>query len=162
MKTIFSIILFLILVLSVILFVNYVIQNIKTKSKIIKIKKEQTDKKEQITIINKDFVSEPKENKVLENTIELLKDNVLILMGAVDTDEVKIEYIKKELEQYKVQASSIELINYGSYYKVHLVLILKPNMTIAQAKRLQIQISKELKRMKKIKIRFVNIDLDVV
>ena len=99
---------------------------------------------------------------IIKSGIELLKDNVLILMGAVDTDEVKIECIKKEIEQYKVQASSIELINYGSYYKVHLVLILKPNMTIAQAKRLQIQISKELKRMKKIKIRFVNIDLDVV
>lgn len=99
---------------------------------------------------------------IIKSGLELLKENVLILMGAVDTDEDKIQYIKNEIKQYKVDASSVELINYGSYYKVHLVLNLKPNMTIVQAKKLQMQITKELKRMKKIKIRFVNIDLDIV
>lgn len=99
---------------------------------------------------------------IIKSGLELLKENVLILMGAVDTSEEKIELIRKEIEQYKIQANSIELINYGSYYKVHLVINLKANMTIAQAKKIQIQLTKELKRMKKIKIRFVNIDLDVV
>ena len=99
---------------------------------------------------------------IVKSGLELLKENVLILMGAVDTDENKIQYIKNEIKQYKVEASSVELINYGSYYKVHLILNLKPNMTIVQAKKLQMQITKELKRMKKIKIRFVNIDLDIV
>lgn len=99
---------------------------------------------------------------IIKSGLELLKENILILMGAVDTNEEKIEYIRKEIEQFNIQPNSIELINYGSYYKVHLVITLKPNMTIAQAKRIQTQITKELKRMKKIKIRFVNIDLDVV
>lgn len=99
---------------------------------------------------------------IIKSGLDLLKENVLILMGAVDTSEEKIELIRKEIEQYKIQANSIELINYGSYYKVHLVINLKANMTIAQAKKIQIQLTKELKRMKKIKIRFVNIDLDVV
>lgn len=98
---------------------------------------------------------------IIKSSIELLKDNVLILLGAVDNSEENINFVKKEIEQLDVEVGKVELIKYGSYYKVHLVLKLKSNMTIAEAKKIQLKVIKELKKMRKIKVKFINIDLDV-
>ena len=99
---------------------------------------------------------------IIKSSYELLKENILILLGAVDNDEEKIQLIKNEIEQLGVKTGNIELIRYGSYYKIHLVLNLEPNMTIVEAKKIQLEVVKELKRIRKFKVKFVNIDLDVV
>lgn len=98
---------------------------------------------------------------IIKSSIELLKDNVLILLGAVDNNEDYINFIKEELKMLNVEADKIELIRYGSYYKVHLVLFLREDMTILEAKQIQTSVIKELRKMRKIKIKFVNIDLDI-
>ena len=99
---------------------------------------------------------------IIKSSYELLKENILILLVAVDNDEEKIQLIKNEIEQLGVKTGNIELIRYGSYYKIHLVLNLEPNMTIVEAKKIQLEVVKELKRIRKFKVKFVNIDLDVV
>ena len=98
---------------------------------------------------------------IIKSGFELLKENILILIGAVDNNDEYINAIRKEIQKLNIDVGKIELIRYGSYYKVHLILILNPNMRISDAKKIQTLLVKKLKMMKKIKLRFINIDLDV-
>ena len=91
----------------------------------------------------------------------LLKNNILNLIGTVEVDEELNNYIKEELKDKKYEIHKIELIKYGRYYKIHLVVCLDGNTTLRQAKLIQQKITRKLKLIKKIKIKVVNVDLDI-
>lgn len=100
---------------------------------------------------------------IFKISFELIRNNVLHLLGEVELDKEKIDLVKEEISKTKniVSIKKIELIKYGGYYKAHLILIMDPNMTIKMAKKLELDITSHLKKMKKLKIKFVNIDLDI-
>lgn len=92
---------------------------------------------------------------------DIVKVNALNLLGTVDTNEENIIIIKEIIKKIAdIKVETIELIKYGEYYKVHLVLILDPTLTLAKIEQLEHRIEVALRRNKKIKIKIVNIDVD--
>lgn len=100
---------------------------------------------------------------ILRTAYELIKSNILHLLGEIEINEDKIKFVEELVIRIYNQTiiKKIELIKYGEYYKAHLILIMNPNMTLKEADILENKITKELKKMKKLNIKYVNIDLDV-
>ncbi len=103
---------------------------------------------------------------ILSSTIvyggfNIIKENALNLLGAIETDDEITNYIKDLVEKFDdVNVVKIELIKYGAYYKVHLLLTLNPNLNLKKIDILEKQIEHKLKRNKKVIIKYVNIDVD--
>lgn len=91
----------------------------------------------------------------------IIKENSFNLLGTVDIEDDKIEIVKKIIKDCAdVEVENIELIKYSSYYKIHFVLILDPNLTLRQIQKIEDKIILALKRNRKINIKHVNIDVD--
>lgn len=100
---------------------------------------------------------------IIKTALVLLKNNILNLLGTVEVDEELIEHVKDEIDKNdKIDIRKVELIKYGRYYKAHLVVCLNGDITLKQAKKIQLEIIKKLKKIRKIKIKVVNVDLDIV
>lgn len=81
-------------------------------------------------------------------------------MDLVELDENILNDVKEKLKQFhQIIDLKIELIKYGGYYKVHLVLELNPDMTLRRIARLEKKIIKEFKSNHKLKIKHINIDV---
>jgi cation diffusion facilitator family transporter len=99
---------------------------------------------------------------IFRMSFELIKESVLHLLGEIESDEETLKIVEDEISKtHRVTIKKIELIKYGGYYTAHLVLLMDPQMTLKKADKLENEIISHLKRMRKIKIKFVNIDLDV-
>lgn len=103
---------------------------------------------------------------ILSSTIiyggfNIIKENSLNLLGAIEIDEDVTGYIREIVEKFNdVHVEKIELIKYGSYYKVHLLLTLNPALNLKKIDALEKQIEHKLKRNRKVTIKYVNIDVD--
>ena len=91
---------------------------------------------------------------IFRTSWQLIKNNIL--------NEQLNDSIKAELTGLgNFEIYKIELIKYGRYYKVHLVIGLDGDITLKKAKKVQQKIIGTLKQMKNIKIKVVNVDLDL-
>lgn len=103
---------------------------------------------------------------ILSSTIiyggfNIIKENSLNLLGAIEIDEDVTGYIREIVENFNdVHVEKIELIKYGAYYKVHLLLTLNPALNLKKIDVLEKQIEHKLKRNRKVTIKYVNIDVD--
>lgn len=95
---------------------------------------------------------------VLRTSLKIIISNSLSIIGEIDTDEEKIKEVKEYLSKYRnIVDSDIELVKYGAYYKLHLVLELKQDISLRSAEKLMKKIKLELPRHKKLKIKFITI-----
>ncbi len=95
---------------------------------------------------------------VFRTSLKIIISNSLSLIGEIDDDEEKIREINNYLSKYKnIVDSDMELVKYGAYYKLHLVLELRQDITLRQAEKLMNKIKMEIPRQKKLEIRFITI-----
>ncbi|MEE3342565.1 MAG: cation diffusion facilitator family transporter [Bacilli bacterium] len=95
---------------------------------------------------------------VLRTSFKIIISNSLSIIGEVDDDKEKIKDVKDYLSKYRnIVDSDMELVKYGAYYKLHLVLELKQDISLRSAEKLMKKIKIEIPRQKKLKIRFVTI-----
>lgn len=97
---------------------------------------------------------------VIKTGIPIIRQNVLNLIGEVDIEESHVSLVKDILDNFKqIDKSHIQLIKYGSYYKIHLTLELNPKLTLMKINKLEKEIIKSLKKIKQVKIKYINIDV---
>lgn len=95
---------------------------------------------------------------VLKTSLKIIISNSLSIIGEIDDDEEKIMVIKDYLSKYRnIVDSDMELVKYGSYYKLHLILELRQDISLRSAEKLMKRIKIDLLRQKKLKVRFVTI-----
>lgn len=98
---------------------------------------------------------------IIHGGFNIIRENSLNLLGAIEIDDEVMNYIKMLVESFNdVNVEKVELIKYGAYYKVHLLLTLNPNLNLKKIDILEKQIEHKLKRNKKVIIKYVNIDVD--
>lgn len=95
---------------------------------------------------------------VLKTAFKILIDNSLCLLGEVENDEEVINKIKEFLENYKkIKNTDIELIKYGSYYRLQLTLELDPTLSLRQITNLENKLKKDIRYHRSLKIKYVTI-----
>jgi divalent metal cation (Fe/Co/Zn/Cd) transporter len=95
---------------------------------------------------------------VFRTSLKIIISNSLSIIGEIDDDEEKVQEVKNYLSKYRnIVDSDMELVKYGAYYKLHLVLELKHDISLRSAEKLMKKIKLEIPRQKKLKIRFVTI-----
>lgn len=95
---------------------------------------------------------------VLKTAIKIIIDNSLSIIGETEHDKVILEKISDSLSEYKeIKEKQIDLIKYGSYYKLQLMIELDGNINLKQITNLENAIKKKIKQDKKLKIRYVTI-----
>ena len=95
---------------------------------------------------------------VLRTSLKIIISNSLSIIGEIDDDEEKVGKVNDYLSKYRnIIDSDMELVKYGAYYKLHLVLVLRQDITLRQAEKLMNKIKIEIIRQKKLKIKYVTI-----
>ena len=95
---------------------------------------------------------------VLRTSLKIIISNSLSIIGEIDDDEEKIKEVKEYLSKYRnIVDSDMELVKYGAYYKLHLVLELKQDISLRSAEKLMKKIKIEIPKQKRLKIKFVTI-----
>ena len=95
---------------------------------------------------------------VLKIAINIVISNSLSIIGEVDQDEQTIQKIKEILKNFKyVEKENIELIKYGSYYKLSLELELNSNLSLKKVTNIENNIKKSIIRHRSLKIKYVEI-----
>ncbi len=95
---------------------------------------------------------------VLKTSFTIILCNSLSLIGEVDNNEDVINKITEYLKQFdKIQNSKIELVKYGSYYKLQLTLDLNSNLSLRKVINLESKIKKYLLHNKALHIKYLTI-----
>lgn len=95
---------------------------------------------------------------VLKTAFKIIIDNSLSLLGEVDEDEEPINNLKNLLKEYKrIKDYDIELIKYGSYYKLQMNLELDPTLSLRQVTNLVNKLKKDIRYHHSLKIKYVTI-----
>ena len=95
---------------------------------------------------------------VLRTSLKIIISNSLSIIGEIDDDEEKVGKVNDYLSKYRnIIDSDMELVKYGAYYKLHLVLVLRQDITLRQAEKLMNKIKIEIIRQRKLKIKYVTI-----
>lgn len=102
---------------------------------------------------------------VLKTAVKIIIDNSLSIIGETEDDKEILEKISSSLSVFKeIKEKQIDLIKYGSYYKLQLMIELDDNIKLKQITNLENAIKKKIKQDKKLKIKYVTIyvtsDLD--
>ena len=95
---------------------------------------------------------------VLKTAFKVIIDNSLCLIGEAETNKDVIKQVEQEIKQFnQIEKYQIELIKYGSYYRLQLNLELDSKLSLKQVTNLVTKIKKELRYNKKLKIKYVTI-----
>ena len=95
---------------------------------------------------------------VLKTAFKIIIDNSLSLLGEVDEDEEPINNLKNLLKEYKrIKDYDIELIKYGSYYKLQMNLELDPTLSLRQVTNLVNKLKKDIRYHHSLKIKYITI-----
>ena len=95
---------------------------------------------------------------VLKTAFKIIIDNSLSLLGEVDEDEEPINNLKSLLKEYKrIKDYDIELIKYGSYYKLQMNLELDPSLSLRQVTNLVNKLKKDIRYHHSLKIKYITI-----
>ena len=93
---------------------------------------------------------------VLKTSYKIIKDNSLSLIGEVEEDEEEHKKIDQVLDSFKkIKKYKYEIIKYGSYYKLQLVLELDKKLTLRQVTNLEKSIETTIVRHHSLKIKYV-------
>ena len=99
---------------------------------------------------------------ILKTGYVLLRSNTLNLLGTVEVNEDLINNIKRDINNNEhVNVSKVELIKYGRYYKAHLVVNMKGDISLKKAINIKKKIINDLKKRKDINIHVVNLDYEL-
>ena len=95
---------------------------------------------------------------VLKISLKIIISNSLSLIGEVETDENKITKIEEFLSKYNhIENKNIELIKYGSYYKLSLELELNPKLSLRQVTNLENKIKKDIIRHRSLNVKYAEV-----
>lgn len=102
---------------------------------------------------------------VLKTAVKIIIDNSLSIIGETEDNKEILEKISYSLSEFKeIKEKQIDLIKYGAYYKLQLMIELDDNIKLKQITNLENAIKKKIKQDKKLKIKYVTIyvtsDLD--
>ncbi len=93
-------------------------------------------------------------------SFQILKENVIDIIGASEENETIINKIKKKILSYEeiINVNEIHLIKYGSYYSADIEITCKKNMKLKEVNEI---VSKLKKRLcsKRNKIRYIKISV---
>lgn len=95
---------------------------------------------------------------VLKTSLKVLISNSLSLIGEVETNEETIKKIENFITEWKeVKNQEIELIKYGSYYKLQLILELDSKLSLRKVTNLENKIKRKILRHRSFHIKYVTI-----
>ncbi len=95
---------------------------------------------------------------VLKSSLKIIIDNSLCLIGEVDDNKEIIENLKTVIKKInKIEDYEINLIKYGSYYRLQLTLELSSNLSLRKVTRIVNKLKKEIKYNKDLKIKYITV-----
>ena len=95
---------------------------------------------------------------VLKTAYHIIVGNSLSLIGEVEEDQEKIDKIKSfVLKEKYIDNLKIFLIKYGAYYKLQLILVLDPNISLSTATKIENNIKKDILRHRSLNVKYVTI-----
>lgn len=95
---------------------------------------------------------------VLKTALKIIIDNSLSLIGEVEEDGEHYDKVASFLEAYKkIKDYDIDLIQYGSYFKLQLTLELDDELNLRQVTRFVNKLKKDIKRHRSLNIKYITI-----
>ena len=96
---------------------------------------------------------------VLQMAFQVLKENIIALIGENEEDEELQKEIEKELETIPlVDVKQVTLVKYGTYYQAEIKVRIDENIKIHRLLKLEKRMTKKM-RKKKFRIRYVTIEV---
>ncbi len=97
---------------------------------------------------------------VLKTAISIIIDNSLLLIGEVEDNEEQIKKVEDLVREWKeVKDLSVTLIEYGSYYRLQLILELDSKLSLRQVTKIEEDIKKKIIRHRSLKVKYVSINV---
>lgn len=97
--------------------------------------------------------------EIIHLAYQMLKENMLAIIGEIDQDENLIKKIEETVETIPhVDLKNIQLIKYGTYYKASLKITLDSNITLKKLIKIEQTINKKIKK-KKFGIKYTTIEI---
>ncbi len=95
---------------------------------------------------------------VLKIALTIITQNSLALLGEVEENGEIYEKLAEKLTLYKnIINYDIDLIKYGSYYKLQLALELDSSLTLKEVTKIVNNIKKSIKKSRSLKIKYITI-----
>ncbi|MBE6147523.1 MAG: cation transporter [Firmicutes bacterium] len=96
---------------------------------------------------------------ILHMAFNILKENVVALIGEQEDDAELIKQIEEEINKIRhVEVKKITLLKYGFYYRAHIKITINENIRLSQLFKLEDKINITIKN-KKFKIRYSTIEV---
>ncbi|MBP3920225.1 MAG: cation transporter [Bacilli bacterium] len=97
---------------------------------------------------------------VLKMALNIIRNNVLSLIGETLIDEKLYSEIKEDIKEIKkINLKGLNLYKYGPYYRANVRIELNSNMRIKEYMYIEKEINKKLKK-KRYNIKYVSIDIE--
>ena len=95
---------------------------------------------------------------VVKTALKIIVDNSLSLIGEVEEDGEHYDKVASFLNNYKkIKAYDIDLIQYGSYFKLQLNLELDDDLSLKQVTNFVNKLKKDIKRHRSLNIKYITI-----
>ncbi len=95
---------------------------------------------------------------VLKTAFKVIVDNSLCLIGEVDDNKEIKDKLKKIIKDIdKIEDYEIDLIKYGSYYRLQLTLELSSDLSLRKVTKIVNKLKKEIKYNKDLKIKYITV-----
>ncbi len=95
---------------------------------------------------------------VLNTAFKIIIDNSLSLIGEVEEDGEHYDKVASFLDEHKnIKEYDIDLIQYGSYFKLQLTLELASTLTLRQVTNFVNKLKKEIKHHRSLNIKYITI-----
>ena len=95
---------------------------------------------------------------IYKTALTIIISNSLSIISEADFDKEKIALINECLVNYKeIKDSKLELMKYGPYYKLNIILELDQNISLKKAELLLNNIKRKIMKNKKLKVKYVTI-----
>ena len=96
---------------------------------------------------------------IIKTSVGLLKENITVLMGETEDNEIIKEKIKKILELYpEIDFKNMELESHGSYYVLELDVYVLKNIKVYRLMTIESEIRRKIKNLHQ-RIKFIDINL---
>ena len=95
---------------------------------------------------------------IYKTALTIIISNSLSIISEVDFDKEKMDLINEYLVNYKeIKDSKLELMKYGPYYKLNIILELDQDISLRKAELLLNNIKRKIMKNKKLKVKYVTI-----
>lgn len=97
---------------------------------------------------------------ILKTSLSIIVDNSLSVIGEIDDNEEEISKINNFISEWKeVKKTNINLIKYGSYYKLQLLLELDSSLSLKEVTKIEEDIKRKIIRHRSFKIKYITINV---